>query len=74
MPQMRVFLLKSKGKGIVPDYIQVRDERQSIIGYFKAVNFDKGLDEIKIYDKERRTKATEVFRKLEYGKMVLAEL
>ncbi|MDX2129554.1 MAG: hypothetical protein SFU91_11025 [Chloroherpetonaceae bacterium] len=71
---MRVFLLKSKGKGIVPDYIQVRDERQSIIGYFKAVNFDKGLDEIKIFDKERRVKASEVFKKLEYGKMILAEL
>jgi hypothetical protein len=73
---MNVYLLKSKGKGIVPDYIQVRAENHSIIGYFKASNPDKGLDEIGIEETEpeRRQKATEIFQALEFGKMIYTEL
>jgi hypothetical protein len=71
---MKVYLLKSKGKGIVPDYIQVRDEKHSIIGYFKTSNPEKGLNEIGLKEAERRTLALELFEKLEYGKMIVAEL
>jgi hypothetical protein len=71
---MKVYLLKTKGKGVVPDYIQVRADNQTIIGYFKATNFDKGLDEIGIEDEARRTRATEIFQNLAFGKMIQAEL
>ncbi len=71
---MKVYLLKTKGKGVVPDYIQVRDENQSIIGYFKANNIEKGLDEIRLQDPARRKAAAEIFEKLEFGKMIQAEL
>lgn len=71
---MKVYLLKTKGKGVVPDYIQVRDEKQSIIGYFKASNVEKGLDEIHLDDPARRKAATAIFESLEFGKMIQAEL
>ncbi|MFN3344026.1 MAG: fructose-6-phosphate aldolase [Chloroherpetonaceae bacterium] len=71
---MKVYLLKTKGKGVVPDYIQVRDENQSIIGYFKASNIEKGLDEIRLDDPARRKAAAAIFEKLEFGKMIQAEL
>jgi hypothetical protein len=71
---MKVYLLKSKGKGIVPDYIQVRSDTYAIIGYFKASNPDKGLDEIGIEDNTRRQRATALFEQLEYGKIIEAEL
>ncbi len=71
---MKVYLLKTKGKGVVPDYIQVRDETHSIIGYFKANNPEKGLDEIRIFEPERRKAAIEIFEKLEFGKIIQAEL
>jgi hypothetical protein len=71
---MKVYLLKTKGNGVVPDYIQVRDENHSIIGYFKASNIEKGLDEIRLYNPERRKTAREIFEKLEFGKMIQAEL
>jgi hypothetical protein len=71
---MKVYLLKTKGKGVVPDYIQVRDEKQSIIGYFKASNIEKGLDEIRLNDPERRKAAAAIFESLEFGKMIQAEL
>lgn len=71
---MKVYLLKTKGKGVVPDYIQVRDENHSIIGYFKASNPEKGLDEIRLMDPERRKAALALFEKLEFGKMIQADL
>lgn len=74
LPTMKVYLLKSKGKGIVPDYIQVRSEDYAIIGYFKASNPEKGLDEIGIEDEARREQAIKILENLEYGKMTLVEL
>ncbi len=71
---MKVYLLKTKGKGVVPDYIQVRDENHSIIGYFKANNIEKGLDEIRLKDPARRKAAAAVLESLEFGKMIQAEL
>lgn len=71
---MKVYLLKTKGKGVVPDYIQVRDENYSIIGYFKANNIEKGLDEIRLEDPQRRKEAAKILEKLEFGKMIQAEL
>jgi hypothetical protein len=71
---MKVYLLKSKGKGSVPDYIQVRNETHAIIGYFKASNLEKGLDEIGIDEPSRRQRALALLEQLPYGKIVQADL
>ncbi|MBC8044537.1 MAG: hypothetical protein IAF08_13955 [Rhizobacter sp.] len=71
---MKVFLLKSKGKGIVPDYIQVRASDHSIIAYFKATNTAKGLDELRIDDAARRSAAADIFTSLAFGKMIEADI
>jgi hypothetical protein len=35
MTPKRYFVLKVKGKAKIPDYIQVRDEHFTLIGYFR---------------------------------------
>lgn len=71
---MKVYLLKTKGIGSVPDHIQVRAEDHSIIGYFKASNPNTGLKEIGITEPKRQEQAIAVFSGLEYGKIVSADL
>ncbi|MCS6906013.1 MAG: fructose-6-phosphate aldolase [Bacteroidia bacterium] len=36
MPQKIFYVLKVKGIAKIPDYIQVRDENFTLIGYFRA--------------------------------------
>jgi hypothetical protein len=71
---MKVYLLKTKGVGSVPDHIQVRAEDHSIIGYFKASNPNTGLKELGITEPERQEHAIAVFGRLEYGKIVTTDL
>ncbi|NTW50659.1 MAG: hypothetical protein HGB19_13210 [Chlorobiales bacterium] len=71
---MKVYLLKTKGIGSIPDHIQVRAEDHSIIGYFKASNPSSGLKEIGIADPKRQEQAVAIFAGLEYGKIVSANI
>lgn len=71
---MKVYLLKTRGKGVVPDYIQVRAADHSIIAYFKAANIPKGLDELRLEDAARRDAAARLFETLHYGKLIEADI
>ncbi|ACF13866.1 conserved hypothetical protein [Chloroherpeton thalassium ATCC 35110] len=70
---MKVYLLKSKGNGAVPDQIQVRDMDFGIIGFFKASNPERGLKEMGLEDEEKSARAKAAICQLEYGKLVVME-
>jgi hypothetical protein len=50
MPTNTYYVLKVKGKAKIPDYIQVRDESFTLIGYFRPerhANTTRKIDEHK---------------------------
>ncbi len=38
-----MYLLKIKGSGKIPDYLQFRDDEFTLIAYFKADSFEKSM-------------------------------
>lgn len=61
------YILKIKGKAKIPDYIQVRDEHFTLIGYFRPDREEK-LDKT-FSDPEHATKIRELIRELPYGRI-----
>jgi hypothetical protein len=50
---MRVYyLLKIKGKAKIPDYVQLRDEKFSLLAYFRLDRPEKSLIKIGLADQE----------------------
>jgi hypothetical protein len=67
-----MYILKTKGTGKIPDYIQIRDENFVLIKHFKADNskeflaksgFDPNTDSI-----------LKIIKNLEYGELKKIEL
>ena len=38
------YILKIKGTKIIPDFIQIRDEKMTLRAYFRASQIEKGLE------------------------------
>ncbi len=45
-----MYLLKIKGGGKIPDYMQIRDDNFTLIAYFKADNLASGLTKVNLKD------------------------
>ena len=62
------YLMKVKGKAKIPDYIQLRDENLTLIGYFRP-NRKERLSKI-IKDSEQAARMQKMIDQMaEYGKM-----
>lgn len=67
------YLMKVKGKAKIPDYIQLRDENLTLIGYFRPGRKER-LDKI-IKDPDEALKIQGVIDSMtEYGRMQKVEL
>ena len=62
-----MYILKTKGTGKIPDYIQVRDNDFVLINHFKSENFEKNLEKIGFAGKI--PEFTEIIQNLEYGEL-----
>jgi hypothetical protein len=40
---LNMYLLKVKGNGNIPDYLQIRDQNFTLIAYFTIRNLEQGL-------------------------------
>nr|BCX00320.1 MAG: hypothetical protein KatS3mg041_0366 [Bacteroidota bacterium] len=70
----RLFLLKVQGRMKIPDYVQVRDEQQTLLAYFRADRPEQGLMRVPGLDPEARARLAELIRQLPYGKVTEVEL
>jgi hypothetical protein len=62
-----MYLMKIKGSGKIPDYLQIRDDNYTLIAYFRADRIDQGLARHKM---EHYTKiVNEMTDSMGYGKM-----
>ena len=67
------YLMKVKGKAKIPDYIQLRDESLTLIGYFRPGRKER-LDKV-IPNQEHAGRIQEAIDGIsEYGKMTKVEI
>ncbi len=67
------YLMKVKGKAKIPDYIQLRDENLTLIGYFRPGRKER-LDKI-IKDPQNAEQIQSVIDEMtEYGRMTKVEM
>ena len=61
------YILKIKGTKIIPDFIQIRDDKMTLIAYFRVSQIERGLEKnnLKEYTKEM----IEIIEKLPFGKI-----
>ena len=62
------YLLKVKGKAKIPDYIQLRDENLTLIGYFRPGRKERLLKVVKTEKQAAQLQAA-IERLNDYGKM-----
>ena len=67
-----MYIIKVKGKSIIPDHIQLRDESYIMFAYFRADKPIKSLVKYGLGGKEE--KLQRIISTLEYGKMQRIEL
>ncbi len=65
LPDM--YILKVKGKTVIPDYIQIRDDNFVLVAYFRADKPLKKVERFSLEGKEQEFK--ELIESLPYGKL-----
>jgi hypothetical protein len=72
-PMTTYYLMRVKGKAKIPDYIQLRDENLTLIGYFRPGRKER-LDKV-IKDPEQAQQVQAAIDQLtDYGKMTKVEV
>ncbi len=46
-----MYIIKVKGVAKIPDYVQLRDEKFTLLAYFRVDRPDKSLDKVGLADK-----------------------
>ena len=61
------YILKIKGTKIIPDFIQIRDEKMTLRAYFRASQIAKGLEKNNL--KEYTKDLIRIIEDLPFGKI-----
>lgn len=62
-----MYILKIRGKAKIPDYIQLRDDELTLLGYFRVDRPERSLEKLGYGERIDELKA--IFEELPYGKM-----
>ena len=66
-----MYLMKIKGSGKIPDYLQIRDDTFTLVAYFRADRIDQGLARNHMEDYE--DSINKIMENLGYGEMKYIE-
>ena len=67
-----MYIIKVKGKTIIPDYVQIRDQNFALVAYFRA---DRPLKKIERYGLEgKEEELKQLISSLPYGKLQKLEI
>ena len=47
----KVYIIKVKGVAKIPDYVQLRDDKFTLLAYFRVDRPEKSLDKVGLHDK-----------------------
>jgi len=67
-----MYILKIKGKAKIPDYIQLRDQKLTLLAYFRVDRPERALTKLGLEEKIDQLK--EIFEEMPFGKMKKIEL
>lgn len=67
-----MFVIKIKGKVKIPDYVQLRDDKFTLLAYFRADRPESALQKAGLGEKEFAVK--EFISKMPYGKIMKMEI
>lgn len=67
-----MYIIKVKGVAKIPDYVQLRDDKFTLLAYFRVDRPDKSLDKIGLGD--RSEYIMNLVKDLPFGKIVKLEL
>ena len=67
-----MYIIKVKGVAKIPDYVQLRDDKFTLLAYFRVDRPEKSLDRVGLGD--RQDYIMEIVNKLPFGKILKLEL
>lgn len=67
-----MYILKVKGVAKIPDYVQLRDNKFTLLAYFRIDRPDRSLDKVGLA--EHKTTILNIARDLDFGKIIKLEI
>ena len=67
-----MYIIKVKGVAKIPDYVQLRDDKFTLLAYFRVDRPEKHLDKIGLGD--RQTYIMDLIKDLPFGQILKLEL
>lgn len=67
-----MYVIKVKGIAKIPDYVQLRDEKFTLLAYFRVDRPEKSLEKLGLT--ENIEKIMDIIRNLPFGKIAKLEL
>lgn len=67
-----MYIIKVKGVAKIPDYVQLRDEKFTLLAYFRVDRPDKSLDKIGLG--EKADYIMDLVKELPFGQILKLEL
>jgi hypothetical protein len=67
-----MYIIKVKGVAKIPDYVQLRDDKFTLLAYFRVDRPEKSLDKVGLADKHDYIMS--IVRDLPFGKILKLEL
>ncbi|MDN3580419.1 fructose-6-phosphate aldolase [Mucilaginibacter flavus] len=67
-----MYIIKVKGVAKIPDYVQLRDDKFTLLAYFRVDRPDKSLDKVGLADKAEYI--MNIIKDLPFGEILKLEL
>lgn len=67
-----MYILKVKGVAKIPDYVQLRDDKFTLLAYFRIDRPDRSLDKVGLTNYKKQI--LEVAQNLNFGKIIKLEI
>ncbi|HEY8928771.1 MAG TPA: fructose-6-phosphate aldolase [Mucilaginibacter sp.] len=67
-----MYIIKVKGVAKIPDYVQLRDDKFTLLAYFRVDRPDKSLDKVGLQDKAAQI--MNIVKELPFGQILKLEL
>jgi hypothetical protein len=67
-----MYIIKVKGVAKIPDYVQLRDDKFTLLAYFRVDRPDKSLDKVGLGDKAAQV--MNIIKDLPFGQILKLEL
>lgn len=67
-----MYVVKVKGIAKIPDYVQLRDEKFTLLAYFRVDRPDKSLEKLGLGDKQAYI--MEIIQALPFGKIAKLDI